>query len=419
MVEFKLRTDFSPLGDQPQAISELTRGVLKGDGRQCLLGVTGSGKTFTMAHVIANTHRPTIIMAPNKTLAAQLYSEFCEFFPDNAVEYFVSYYDYYQPEAYLPSTDTYIAKDTLVNDEIDRMRHSATRSLLERNDVIIVSSVSCIYGLGSADAYHGMLVQLAQGTRVDRDKVLRKLVEIQYRRNDYDFHRGTFRVRGDVVEVFPVHEDSQAVRIEWFGDEIEKISEVDSLRGTSLRELEKVAIYPASHYVMPRERLRGAIDAIQTELSERLMELNRAGALLEAQRLEQRTLYDIEMLEACGHCTGIENYSRHLTGREAGEPPPTLLDYFPDGYLMFIDESHVTVPQGGAMFRGDQSRKSTLVSHGFRLPSALDNRPLRFEEFEERYQNLVTVSATPGEYELTQSEGVVVDVGTPPPRQAP
>jgi excinuclease ABC subunit B len=410
MAEFFLESEFAPAGDQPRAIQELCDGVAQGRRRQCLLGVTGSGKTFAIANVIARTGLPALVLAPNKTLAAQLYSEFKQFFPKNAVEYFVSYYDYYQPEAYIPSTDTYIAKDTLINEEIDRMRHAATRSLLERNDVVIVASVSCIYGLGSPEAYYDMLVHLAQGSQVDRDKVLRKLVEIQYTRNDYDFHRGTFRVRGDVVEVFPAHEESEAVRIEWFGDEVERISEIDPIRGRTLRELEKVAIYPASHYVTTADRLARAVSTIQEELAERLQFFKAENKLVEAQRLEQRTLYDIETLETTGSCPGIENYSRHFTGQVPGTPPPTLLDYFPKGYLLFIDESHVTVPQVGGMYRGDRARKLNLVEHGFRLPCALDNRPLKFDEFDARTDNVVYVSATPGDYEVEQCQGVVTEM---------
>lgn len=410
MSRFLLQSEFVPAGDQPKAIAELVHGIGSGEKQHCLLGVTGSGKTFTMAHVIAKTGLPTLVLAPNKTLAAQLHAELKALFPENAVEYFVSYYDYYQPEAYVPSTDTYIAKDTLINEEIDRMRHSATRSLLERNDVIIVASVSCIYGIGSAEAYYEMLVHLSVGQRTDRDKVLRKLVDIQYERNDIDFHRGTFRVRGDVVEIFPAHEDQHAIRVEWFGDEVERIVEIDPLRGKVLLELEKVAIYPNSHYVTPPDMLRRAIVSIQDELRERLSFFRANNQLLEAQRLEQRTLYDIEMLEQTGHCTGIENYSRHLTGRAEGEPPPTLIDYFPRPYLTIVDESHVTIPQVGGMFRGDRARKQTLVDFGFRLRSALDNRPLKFDEFENRVDNVVYVSATLADYELDQTHGVVVEM---------
>ncbi|MCA9563689.1 MAG: excinuclease ABC subunit UvrB, partial [Myxococcales bacterium] len=388
---------------------ELVEGVERGDREQVLLGVTGSGKTFTMAHVIQATQRPALIMAPNKTLAAQLFNEFSDLFPNNSVEYFVSYYDYYQPEAYVPSTDTYIEKDSLINDAIDRMRLSATRSLLDRNDVIIVASVSCIYGLGSAEAFMDMLVFLEQGAPVDRDRVLRKLVEIQYQRNDFDFHRGTFRVRGDVVEIFPAYEAEVAIQVEFFGDEVEAIWGIDPLRGRRLKRIPKIAIYPSSHYVVTAERRKSAITSIREELKERLLELRGHDLLLEAQRLEQRTSYDLEMMEQTGFCSGIENYSRHLSGRAPGEPPPCLLDYFPDNWLLFMDESHVSVPQVGAMFRGDRARKTTLVEHGFRLPSALDNRPLKFEEFEALRQTAIYVSATPGDYELEQTGGVVVE----------
>jgi excinuclease ABC subunit B len=406
---FRLVSGFEPKGDQPRAIAQLVDHVGRGIPHQTLLGITGSGKTFTIAHTVARVNRPTLVIAPNKTLAAQLYSEFKELFPDNAVEYFVSYYDYYQPEAYVPSTDTYIEKDATINDAIDRMRHSATRSLLERNDVLIVASVSCIYGLGSAEAYYDMLIFLAAGERIDRDKVLRKLVEIRYDRNDHDFHRGTFRVRGDVVEVFPAYEGEKAVRVEWWGDQIEAIREIDPLRGTVVRSLPKVAIYPGSHYVTTPERMQRAFKAIQDELGERLSLLRRENRLLEAQRLEQRTLFDLEMLETMGYCTGIENYSRHLTGRAPGLPPPTLIDYFPKNHLVVIDESHVTVPQLQAMYRGDRSRKETLVEFGFRLPSALDNRPLKFEEFEAFENARIYVSATPGDYEIHKSMGVLVE----------
>ena len=408
-IELELNTSFTPQGDQPNAISELVEGFESGVRNQTLLGVTGSGKTFTTANVIHSLQVPALIIAHNKTLAAQLYEEFKQLFPNNAVEYFVSYYDYYQPEAYVPSTDTYIDKDSTINDAIDRMRHSATRSLLERNDVIIVSSVSCIYGLGSAEAYYDMLVFLQVGEIIDRDRVLRKLVEIQYNRNDIDFHRGTFRVRGDVLEVFPVHQDSQALRIEWFGDEIDSIKNIDPLRGKELSNLDKVAIYPATHYVVTPESKIKALDSIRIELQEQLESLRQNNKLVEAQRLEQRTLFDLEMLEEMGYCTGIENYSRHLTGRPAGLPPPTLMDYFPKNYLLVIDESHQTVPQIGAMYRGDRARKTNLVNYGFRLPSALDNRPLRFEEFNQLRDNSLYISATPGDYELEECKGVVVE----------
>jgi excinuclease ABC subunit B len=409
MGRFKLSTDFKPQGDQPEAIRGLVDGLEQGIRHQTLLGVTGSGKTFTMANVIAKIDRPALILAPNKTLAAQLFSEFKELFPDNAVEYFVSYYDYYQPEAYVPSTDTYIEKDSSINERIDKLRHSATRSLLERRDVVIVASVSCIYGLGSPEAYYGMLLSLEPGQQVSRHKILSKLVEIQYTRNDMDFHRGTFRVRGDTIEVYPAYEDDKAIRIELWGDEVEAISEIDPLRGRVLRTLDKVAIYPASHYVTEAETIRRAIHTITDELGGRLTELRGNNRLLEAQRLESRTNFDLEMLEEMGYCTGVENYSRHLTGRAPGEPPPTLLDFFPRDFVMFIDESHISVPQIGSMYRGDRARKETLVEHGFRLPSALDNRPLRFDEFEALMHQVVYVSATPGDYELEKSEGLVVE----------
>ncbi len=406
---FKLLSGLQPQGDQPQAIEELERGIRAGKKHQVLLGVTGSGKTFTMANVIARVNRPTLVIAPNKTLAAQLYNEFRGLFPQNAVRYFVSYYDYYQPEAYVPSTDTYIEKDASINDEIDKLRHSATKALLERRDVIIVASVSCIYGLGSPEAYFDMIVYLEQGMVADRDAVLRKLVDIQYQRSDYDFHRGTFRVRGDIVEVFPAYEDSCALRIGFFGDSIEAIFEIDPLRGKVQRRVDKAAIYPASHYVTTEERMKAAVKEIRVELKERLAELRSQNKLLEAQRLEQRTLYDLELLDEMGFCPGIENYSRHLTGRKPGEPPPTLLNYFPADFLLFIDESHVTVPQIGGMYRGDRSRKETLVEFGFRLPSALDNRPLNFEEFEAALNQVIYVSATPANYEIEKSQGVLVE----------
>jgi excinuclease ABC subunit B len=406
---FALRSEMQPTGDQPKAITELTAGLERGERAQVLLGITGSGKTFTIANVIEKVNRPTLIIAHNKTLAAQLYGEFKELFPDNAVHYFVSYYDYYQPEAYVPASDTYIEKDSLINEEIDRMRHAATFALLSRRDVIIVASVSCIYGIGAREAYLGMTLALEQGEELRREVVLRKLVEMQYERNDVDFHRGTFRVRGDTVEVFPAYEEDTALRIEWWGDEIESISEVDPLRGKVKRKIEFTTIFPASHYVTPSDTLRKAIDGIKAELRERLEELGAQMKLVEKQRLEQRTLYDLEMLEQMGFCNGIENYSRHLSGRKAGEPAPTLIDYFPDDFLMVVDESHQTVPQIQAMYRGDRSRKETLVEYGFRLPSALDNRPLKFEEWEQRARQVIYVSATPGDYEVEQTEGVVVE----------
>ena len=406
---FELVAEFVPTGDQPKAIDALVAGLDRGDKHQVLLGVTGSGKTFTIANVVQRTQRPMLVLAHNKTLAAQLYGEFKELFPNNAVEYFVSYYDYYQPEAYVPASDTFIEKDSSINDEIDRMRHSATRSLLERRDVIIVASVSCIYGLGSAEAYYDQLVALSEGQRVDRDKIMAKLVDIQYSRNDFDFHRGTFRVRGDTLEIFPVHEDTHAIRVEFFGDEVESISQIDPLRGRSIGHLAKVAIYPGSHYVVGSRRMKDAIDEIRVELRERLQALHAEGLLLEAQRLEQRTMFDLEQLEEIGYCAGIENYSRYLTGREPGEPPPCLLDYFPDDWLLVIDESHVSLPQVAAMYRGDRSRKTTLVEYGFRLGSALDNRPLRFEEFESIQNQVIYASATPRDYELDRTQGVVVE----------
>ena len=409
MNQFKLVSEFQPKGDQPQAIESLSEGVLEGAKHQVLLGVTGSGKTFTMANVIERVQKPTLVISHNKTLAAQLYGEFKELFPENAVEFFVSYYDYYQPEAYIPSTDTYIEKDTQINEEIDKMRHSATRSLLERNDVIIVASVSCIYGLGSPEAYHGMLLYLEKEMTITREEILSKLVEIQYERNDIDFHRGTFRVRGDVIEVFPAHEEDRAVRIELLADTVDAISEVDPIRGKIIQPLDKVPIYPGSHYVTPPDRIQKAVLTIREELKERLEWFKSKNQLLEAQRLEQRTNFDLEMLRELGYCQGIENYSRHLTGRRAGEPPPTLLDYYPKDYLLFIDESHVTIPQLIGMYRGDRSRKETLVEYGFRLPSALDNRPLMFEEFEQRIRQVVFVSATPGDYEMKKGKERIVE----------
>jgi excinuclease ABC subunit B len=406
---FSLRTSFEPKGDQPQAIEQLLQGLARNDRHQVLLGITGSGKTFTIANVIQRSGKPTLILAPNKTLAAQLYGEMRELFPENAVEYFVSYYDYYQPEAYIPSTDTFIDKDAIINDQIDRMRHSATVALLSRRDVIIVASVSCIYGIGSAESYHGLVVQLAVGEELRRDTLLRCLVDIQYERNDVDFHRGTFRVRGDVVEIFPTYENETAIRVEFFGDDIESIKEVDPLRGRVKQSLDRYAIYPGSHYVTPQAQMRRAVASIREELRDRLDFLDKEVRFLEKQRLEQRTLYDLEMMEQMGFCSGIENYSRHLSGRKSGEPPPTLLDYFPQDFLLVVDESHQTVPQLQAMYRGDRARKETLVEYGFRLPSALDNRPLKFEEFEEHVRQVIYVSATPGEYEIQKTQGVVVE----------
>src|SRR5688572_20238777 len=406
--QFKLVTDFELRGDQARAIDELVEGLERGDKAQVLLGVTGSGKTFTMAQCVARVNRPAIVMVHNKTLAAQLYQEFRRFFPENAVEYFVSYYDYYQPEAYVPSTDSYIDKEAIINDEIDRMRLAATRSLFERRDVIIVSSVSCIYGLGSPEAYYGMLLPLQLGQRIPRDQILRKLVEIQYERNETDFGRGTFRVRGDVIEVYPSYEE-QALRIELFGDDVDALTTFDPLTGKSGRKHDKVAIYPKTHFVAPREQTRSAVDSIKAELAERRAELESLGKVLEAQRLHQRTMFELEMMKEVGYCHGIENYSRHLSGRAPGEPPPTLLDYLPDDALLVVDESHQTVPQIRGMYAGDRSRKTTLVEFGFRLPSALDNRPLTFAEWEARATQTIYVSATPGPYELAKSGGVVVE----------
>lgn len=410
MNDFKLKSQYSPQGDQPNAISSLLAGFSsQKKKRQTLLGVTGSGKTFTMANIIEKLGKKTLVLAHNKTLAAQLYAEFKEFFPNNAVEYFVSYYDYYQPEAYVPGTDTYIEKDASINDEIDKLRHSATRSLLERDDVIVVSSVSCIYGIGSPDEYHSQKISLFVSDQVERDDFLKKLVDIQYQRNDVDFSRGTFRVRGDVVEVFPPHEESVVVRIEFFDDECESIHLVDPLRGTILKSINKVSIYPKSHYVVGRDRLEAAIIGIKEELRERLQELEKSQKLVEKQRLEQRTMLDLEMLEEMGFCSGIENYSRHLTGVSPGNPPPTLIDFFHKNFLIIVDESHITIPQVGGMYRGDRARKLNLVDHGFRLPSALDNRPLNFEEFNSKLDDVLYVSATPGDYELEQSQGEYVE----------
>ncbi len=406
---FNLSTTYIPRGDQPQAIDELVAGIERGDRHQVLLGVTGSGKTFTVANVIARTGRAALVLAPNKTLAAQLYGEFKELFPDNAVEFFVSYYDYYQPEAYLPNSDTFIEKDSSINDEIDKLRHSATMSLLTRKDVIIVASVSCIYGIGSPQAYKAMHIFFHQGDDYGRDTLLKKLVEIQYERNDTDFHRGTFRVRGDVIEVFPAYDSERALRIEFFGDEIEAISQIDPLRGIALQKLSKAAIFPASHYVSTKENLERAIEQIRLDLEERIRHFKEHNKLLEAQRIEQRTYYDIEMMEEMGFCQGIENYSRYLDGRKPGEPPFTLIDYFPEDFVLFVDESHISNSQVGGMYRGDRSRKETLVEYGFRLPAALDNRPLNFQEFESRIRQGVRVSATPADYELEKTGGVFVE----------
>lgn len=409
MKTFSIITDFVPAGDQPKAIAELVEGLKKGKPHQVLLGVTGSGKTFTIANVIERAQRPALIIAHNKTLAAQLYEEFKGLFPENAVEYFVSYYDYYQPEAYLPVTDTYIEKDSAINEEIDKLRHAATHALLTRRDVIIVASVSCIYGLGSPEAYLGMVVPLETGMEFSRDELLKKLVEIQYERNDIDFHRGTFRVRGDVVEIFPAYEDEQALRVEYFGDTIDAMAWIDPLRGRKRSPVSKTAVYPGSNYVTSRDNLHRAIADIRQELAARLAELKKQDKLLEAQRLEQRTNFDLEMMEEMGYCQGIENYSRHLTGRRPGEPPPTLMEYLPRDALIVIDESHATLPQLAGMYRGDRSRKETLVQYGFRLPSALDNRPLRFDEYEALPHQRIYVSATPAEYEMKKAKGIRVE----------
>lgn len=409
MNEFQLESDFHPSGDQPRAIESLTAGLQDGVKHQILLGVTGSGKTFSMANVIAAVHRPTLVIAPNKTLAAQLYGEFKELFPGNAVGYFVSYYDYYQPEAYIPASDTYIEKDSAINEQIDRMRHEATYLLWTRRDVIIVASVSCIYGLGSPREYHGMLLRFSPGDTISRRDLSRRLVEIYYERNDLDFHRGTFRVRGDVVDIFPAYSEKEALRLEFWGEEIEKISLIDPLRGERIKELDRAEIFPGSHYVTSPPDLRRARGAIREELRSRLKLLRAGGKLLEAQRLEQKTNYDLELMRETGFCSGIENYSRHLDGRAPGTPPATLLDYFPRDFLLFVDESHIAVPQLGGMFRGDRSRKETLVSYGFRLPSALDNRPLNFQEFEERVHQTIYVSATPAEYERRKSGSAVIE----------
>ena len=408
-MKFELVGDFTPQGDQPTAIAELVGGVQAGDRHQTLLGVTGSGKTYTMACVIQEVQKPTLIMAPNKTLAAQLYGEFKQFFPNNAVEYFVSYYDYYQPEAYVIQSDTYIEKDSAINEHIDRMRHAATRSLLEREDVIIVASVSCIYGLGSPEAYANMLLYFEVGREQGMRAAIDKLVELQYQRNDTDFHRGTFRLRGDVLEIFPAHAEDFAIRIEFFGDEVDAISRFDPLTAKRIEAMHKYTVFPKSHFVTPRGQLIKAMDAIRDELAERLAELHDNNKLVEAQRLEQRTRFDLEMIQEIGYCTGVENYSRHLTGREPGEAPPTLLDYLPNNALVMLDESHVTVPQIGGMYKGDRSRKQTLVDFGFRLPSALDNRPLRFEEFEGVVPQAIYVSATPGKYEMENCGGVFAE----------
>ncbi len=406
---FKLVSDFTPAGDQPDAIENLIKGVADGQKHQVLLGVTGSGKTFTMAHVIEKSERPALVIAPNKTLAAQLYNEFRALFPENAVEYFVSYYDYYQPEAYIPSSDTYIQKDSSINEMIDKMRHSATRSVLSRRDIIVVASVSCIYGLGAPEEYLSLRIDIETDMDLSRDKLLRKLVDIQYERNDVDFHRGTFRVRGDRVEIFPAYEEELAVRVEFFGDTVDALSEFDPLKGTTKRRAHRISIYPASHYVTEKVTRKRAVETITTELKTRIEYFRSVNKLIEAQRIEERTTFDIEMMREIGYCNGIENYSIHLTGRPPGSPPPTLLDYFPDDLLIFFDESHISVPQIRAMYKGDRSRKTTLAEFGFRLPSALDNRPLKFGEFTEKTDQVVYVSATPADYEMDMAEGKVVE----------
>ena len=413
MHKFQLVSDYKPCGDQPEAIDRLVEGINMGYRAQTLLGVTGSGKTFTMANVIERVQKPTLVIAHNKTLAAQLCSEFKEFFPNNCVEYFVSYYDYYQPEAYIPSTDTYIEKDSSINDEIDKLRHSATAALFERRDVIIVASVSCIYGLGDPEDYTDLMLSLRPGMIRERDEVIRKLVDIQYERNDIDFKRGKFRARGDILEIFPASSSHKVIRVEFFGDEIERITEIDSLTGEITGVMSHAAIFPASHYATTRAKMDRAIESIEQELEQRLKELRSEGKLLEAQRLEQRTRYDMEMMQEVGFCQGIENYSRHISGRKPGSAPYTLIDYFPDDYLMIIDESHVTVPQIGAMYNGDRSRKESLVEYGFRLPSAFDNRPLKFEEFEKRINQVIFVSATPANYEKQHSKQIVEQIIRP------
>ncbi len=409
MQKFELISEYAPKGDQPDAIEKLEVGLSNNVTDQVLLGVTGSGKTFTMANLVANINRPTLVLAPNKTLASQLYHEFKQLFPKNAVEYFVSYYDYYQPEAYIPTTDTYIQKDSSINELIDKMRHSATRSVLSRRDVLVVASVSCIFGLGAPEDYLDMRIDLEVGQTYSREKILRDLVNMQYQRNDIDFHRGTFRVRGDRVEIFPAYEESEALRVDLFGDEIEGIQQIDPLRGVALDAMSSATIFPASHYVTSRTTLKRAMQTILEELKHRVDWFRNEKLLIEAQRIEERTRFDLEMIQELGYCNGIENYSRHLTGRSPGEPPPTLLDYFPDDYLMFIDESHIAVPQLRAMYKGDRSRKETLVKYGFRLPSALDNRPLRFDEWRQRVNQVVYVSATPSEYETENAQGVVIE----------
>ena len=410
MKPFKVNSSFQPAGDQPAAISKLKKSILSGSTHQTLLGVTGSGKTFTLANVIEQVQKPTLVLAHNKTLAAQLYGEFLGFFPNNAVGYFVSYYDYYQPEAYLPKTDTFIEKDASINDEIDKLRHAATRALFERRDVIIIASVSCIYGLGSPEAYHGMLLFIETGMQIEREHVLQKLVHIQYKRNDLDFQRGTFRARGDTIDIVPVYERDEAIRIEFFGDAIERISAFDPLTQKHIREIDRIGIYPASHYVTPKETLDRAIQSIREELLERVAFFESQNLLIEAQRIEQRTMFDLEMIKEVGYCQGIENYSRHLTNREKNEPPPTLLDYFPDDSLFMIDESHATIPQLNGMYKGDRSRKEKLIRYGFRLPSAFDNRPLKFNEFEKHAKQIIYVSATPAQYEIEKSKEDIIEL---------
>ena len=410
MKPFKVNSSFQPAGDQPAAISKLKKSILSGSTHQTLLGVTGSGKTFTLANVIEQVQKPTLVLAHNKTLAAQLYGEFLGFFPNNAVGYFVSYYDYYQPEAYLPKTDTFIEKDASINDEIDKLRHAATRALFERRDVIIIASVSCIYGLGSPEAYHGMLLFIETGMQIEREYVLQKLVHIQYKRNDLDFQRGTFRARGDTIDIVPVYERDEAIRIEFFGDAIERISAFDPLTQKHIREIDRIGIYPASHYVTPKETLDRAIQSIREELLERVAFFESQNLLIEAQRIEQRTMFDLEMIKEVGYCQGIENYSRHLTNREKNEPPPTLLDYFPDDSLFMIDESHATIPQLNGMYKGDRSRKEKLIRYGFRLPSAFDNRPLKFNEFEKHAKQIIYVSATPAQYEIEKSKEDIIEL---------
>ena len=410
MQPFKVQAPFKPAGDQPEAISLLKKCILSKNAHQTLLGVTGSGKTFTLAKVIEEVQKPTLVLAHNKTLAAQLYGEFLEFFPNNAVGYFVSYYDYYQPEAYLPKTDTFIEKDASINDEIDKLRHAATRALFERRDVIIVASVSCIYGLGSPEAYHGMLLFIETGMQMEREYAIQKLVEIQYKRNDIDFQRGTFRVRGDIIDIVPVYERNEAIRVEFFGDTIERISAFDPLTQKNIREIDRIGIYPASHYVTPKETLKRAVQSIREELLERVAYFESQNLLIEAQRIEQRTMFDLEMIKEVGYCQGIENYSRHLTNRTPNDPPPTLLDYFPDDSLFIIDESHATIPQLNGMYRGDRSRKEKLIRYGFRLPSAFDNRPLKFDEFNAHARQLIYVSATPAQYELEKSNNNIIQL---------